>query len=204
VRLETRPSNVAGHRDGPWGTERSGWRGTLLVTVVSLLAATAGCTRKGGSTPPPTPPSTSCAASVVRYLPQPGVEPGLAQLPWVAASPTTTGIVGHLFYYDNQNVWKQRRLPRVRIYSGGQSPDGRLTMKILWQTRRSGGVLLHLGGDRLDGAGSFSQQLSPTTSNAKQFPSIVNVPTAGCWRLTLVAGTTTGHLTVIAVPGSKN
>ena len=171
------------------------------MTVVSLLAVTAGCTRKGGSTPPPTPSSASCAASVVHYLPYPGVEPGLAPLPWVAASPTTTGIVGHLFYYDNQNVWKQRRLPRVRIDSGGQSPDGRLSMKILCQTQRSGGVLLHMRGDRLDAAGSFSQQLSPTASNARQFPSIVNVPTAGCWRLTLVAGTTTGHVTVIAVPG---
>lgn len=125
-----------------------------------------------------------------------GAWPG--QLPWVAASPTTTGIVGHLFYYDNQNVWKQRQLARLRIYSGGQSPDGRLSMKILWQTQRSGGVLLHVQGDRLDGAGSFSEQLSPTASNATQFPSIVNVPSAGCWRLALAAGTTTGHVTVIA------
>jgi hypothetical protein len=74
-------------------------------------------------------------------------------------------------------------------------------MKILWQTHRSGGVLLHLQGHRLDGAGSFSEELSPTASNARQFPSIVNVPTAGCWRLTLASGTTTGHVTVIAVPG---
>jgi hypothetical protein len=109
---------------------------------------------------------------VVHYFPDPGVEPGLAQLPWVATTPTTAGIVDHLFYYDNQNVWRQRRLPRVRIYS-----------------------------NRLDGAGSFSQQLSPTASNPRQLPSIVNVPTAGCWRLTLRAGATTGYLTVLAVPG---
>jgi hypothetical protein len=69
---------------------------------------------------------------MVHYFPYPGAEPGLAQLPWIAASPITTGIVGHLFYYDNQNVWKQRQLARLRIYSGRQSPDGRLSMKILW------------------------------------------------------------------------
>jgi hypothetical protein len=126
---------------------------------------------------------------------------GLAQLPWVEASPTTTGIVGHLFYYDNKNVWRQRRLPRFRIYARGQSPDGRLSMKILWQTQRSGGVLMKVHGIRLGGGGSFYQELSPTTSNARQFPSIISVPTAGCWRLTLTAGATTGHVTVIAVPG---
>jgi hypothetical protein len=185
-------------------TERSWWRGTLLVTVVSLLAATAGCGGTGASsrrTPSTASSSASCAASMVHYLPYPGAEPGLAQLPSIAASPITTGIVGRLFYYDNRNVWKQRQLPRVRIYSGGQSPDGRLSMKILWQTQRSVGVLLHVQGHRLDGAGSFSEQLSPTASNARQFPSIVDVPTAGCWRLTLAVGTTTGRVTVIAVPG---
>ena len=61
-----------------------------------------------------------------------GVQSGLARLPWIAASPTSTGLVGHLFYYDGLNVWRQRQLPGVRIYSGGQSPDGRVSMKILW------------------------------------------------------------------------
>ena len=84
-------------------------------------------------------------------------------------SPTTTGIVGHLSYCDNQNVWEERQLPRVRILRRAE-PDGRLSMKILWQTRRSGGVLLRLHGDRLDGAGSFSQQLIPAAVNTRQFP----------------------------------
>jgi len=138
---------------------------------------------------------------MVHYAPYPGVERGLAHLPWIAASPTASGIVGYLFYYDNQNVWERRQLPRVRIYSQGQSPDGRLTMKILWQTHRRGAGLMRVQGDRLDSAGSFSQQLSPTASNARQYPSIIDVPRPGCWRLTLMAGTTTGHVTVTAVPG---
>ena len=129
-------------------------RGRVLGTVLLLLAATAGWSTTGasGRSTRPTRSSESCAASVVHYVPYPGAGPGLAHLPWVAAAPTATGIVGHLFYYDNQNVWKQQRLSRFRIYSGGQSPDGRLNMKILWQTKRSGAVLLDLHGDRLDGS----------------------------------------------------
>ena len=68
------------------------------------------------------------AASVVHYVPYPGIEPGLEQLPWVAAAPTTTGIVGHLFYYDNQIVWHQEQLPRAAdaqggLYGRGQAPS---------------------------------------------------------------------------------
>jgi hypothetical protein len=176
------------------------------VAAVLLVAATAAASGKGASsrrTAYTTFSLASCAASLVHYSSAPGVERGLAQLPWVAASPTTSGIVGHLFYYDSRNVWKQRHFPRVRIYAGGQSPNGRLSMKILWQIQGSGGVPMKVHGVQLGGTGSFYQELSPTTSNAKQFPSIIDVPRAGCWRLTLKAGTTTGHVTAIAVPGRK-
>lgn len=199
VRRGPRPLNAAGHRSCTPRGVRCWWRSALVLAVVPLVAGTAACSGKGARSRP-TPPSASCAASVVHYVPYPGVERGLAQLPWIAASPTASGIVGHLFYYDNQNVWERRHLPRVRIYSQGQSPDGRLTMKILWQTHRRGPGLMRVHGDRLDSPGSFSQQLSPTASNARQYPSIIDVPTAGCWRLTLMADTTTGHVTITAVP----
>jgi hypothetical protein len=159
-----------------------------LVATVPLVTATAAA-------------SASCPASLVHYVAYPGAPRGLAQLPWVAASPTTSGIDGHLFYYDNKNVWRQRRLPRARIYARGQSPDGRLSMKILWQTRHTGGVLMQVHGVQLGGTGSFRQQLSPATSNTRQYPSIINVPAAGCWRLTFTAGTTSGRITFIALPG---
>ncbi|MGZ4359464.1 MAG: hypothetical protein ACXVY8_01840 [Gaiellaceae bacterium] len=142
-----------------------------------------------------------CAAALVHYRPYKGVQAGLAQLPWIAASPASTGLVGHLFYYDRLNVWKQKRLARLRIYSGGQSPDGRISMKILWELRRGNTMVLRVQGKRLDGPGAFSQQLGSAASSPTQFPSIIDVPTPGCWRLTLKTDKTAGQVAVLALPG---
>jgi hypothetical protein len=131
-----------------------------------------------------------------------GVQAGLASLPWVAASPASAGLVGHLFYYDRRNVWKQKRRPRLRIYSGGQSPDGRISMKILCELRRGSALELRVQEKKLNGSGSFSQQLSPAGSTQLlQFSSIITVPTPGCWRLSLKAGKATGQVAVLAMPG---
>lgn len=124
----------------------------------------------------------------------------LASLPWIAASPASTGLVGHLFYYDGQNAWKHQRLRRLHIYSGGESPDGRINMKILWELRRGSAPGLRVQGKRLDGSGSFAEYFQ----GGSQFPSIIDVPTAGCWRLTLKAGKQTGRVTVIAVSGNES
>jgi hypothetical protein len=148
--------------------------------------------------------SHGCEATPVHYKPDKGVESGLAALPWIAASPPSTGLVGHLFYYDAHNVWRQKQLPRVRVYSGGQSPDGRLSMKILWELRHGNALMLRVQGKRLDGAGSFAQDFPPAGSTEFQFPSIIIVPRPGCWRLTLRAGQTTGGVTLLAVSGTAS
>ena len=137
----------------------------------------------------------------MHYRPYKGVQPGLAPLPWIAASPTSSGLVGHLFYYDRLNVWRRKRLPRLRIYSGGQSPDGRLSMKILWELRHGSALTMLVRGKKLEGSGSFSQQLSAAAGSTAQFPSIVDVPTPGCWRLTVKAGETTGRVVLLVIRG---
>jgi hypothetical protein len=146
--------------------------------------------------------ASHCVATTVHYHPYQGVTAGLAQLPWISASPRSTELVGHLFYYDRRNAWTRERLSPLHMYSGGESPDGRLSMKILWELRRgSAPPLLDVLATRIDGPGSSFQQLPSTSSDASQFPSIVVVPTPGCWRLTLKAGTTTGHVVIDVVPG---
>ena len=139
-----------------------------------------------------------CDASHVHYTPYEGIQAGLAPIPWIAASPSSTGLVGHLFYYDGFSVWKQKRLPLLRIYAGGQSPDGRVNMKILWELKHGSAPGLHIQGKRLDGVGSFSQRLQ---GGGVQFPSIVDVPRRGCWQLTLTGGRVSAKVVVIAAPG---
>ena len=173
----------------------------VLAALLGLVAAGSGIVRRGSAARATVRSATPCEATRVHYRPYKGVEAGLAPLPWIAASPTSSGLVGHLFYYDRLNVWRRKRLPRLRIYSGGQSPDGRLSMKILWELRHGGASAMRVSGKRLGGSGSFSQQLSPAASSSTQFPSIIDVPTRGCWRLTLKVGKTIGRVVLLALRG---
>jgi hypothetical protein len=110
--------------------------------------------------------------------------------------------VGYLFYYDRQNAWRKQALTPLRMYSGGESPDGHMNMKILWELRHGNApALLDVRATRIDGPGSSFQRVTPTSSDKTQFPSIIDIPAPGCWRLTLMAGRTTGHVVVDVVPG---
>ena len=178
--------------------------GEVLVAVAMASCALLGSCSwgAGNNTAARRSVASRCTATTVHYHPYQGVKAGLAQLPWVSASPRSVELVGHLFYYDDQNAWKRERLSPLRMYSGGESPDGRLSMKILWELRRgSAPPLLDVKATRIDGPGSSFQQLPSTNSDASQFPSIIDIPTPGCWHLTLKAGVTTGHVVIDVVPG---
>ena len=145
--------------------------------------------------------STLCRHHGARH-PYQGVQTGLEQLPWIVAAPQSAEVVGHLFYYDHRNAWLEERLSPLHMYSGGESPDGRLSMKILWEVRRgTAPPVLDVLATRIDGPGSSHQQLPSTSSDPSQFPSIIDIATPGCWRLTLKAGSTTGHVVVDVVRG---
>ena len=139
--------------------------------------------------------AASCPASPVHYERLAGVEPALASLPWIAPEPRRVGLVGHLFYYSAL-PWGRSRVRSFRIYSGGSAPGGRLQMKILWSAPDPlEGRPLVLRGRRLGRPGRFVQRLAVG-------PSIVNVPSPGCWRLTLRVGRVTTRLTVLALRGA--
>jgi hypothetical protein len=167
-----------------------------VVSWVAIRGVSAGATRSA-----PVVATAKCNPAVVHYRSYKGVQVGLRPIPWIAASPASAGLVGFLFYYDAANPWKQAQLPTLRIYSGGQSPDGRIAMKVLWERRHPAGAsatnVLRMRGRRLDGPGSFAERLN--NDGASQYPSILNVPAPGCWRLTLKTGTTTAHVTVFAI-----
>jgi hypothetical protein len=77
--------------------------------------------------------------------------------------------------------------------------DGDRNMKVLWRVSRKAGGWLTLTGTRLDAQGSFRQQFSVAGGMQGVFPSIVDIPAAGCWLLRLRTGDADGVLVVRAV-----
>lgn len=143
----------------------------------------------------------ACDATPVQYAPYEGWQRNLGNLPWIAASPSSSGLLGHLFYWGG-TTWgeKHQKLHKLCIYTRGQAPGGRLRMKILWELRSGSAWTLSVRGTRLDAPGRFAQSFE----GGRSFPSIVVVPTAGCWSLTVKAGKATGHVTVLAVSPAKS
>jgi len=77
--------------------------------------------------------------------------------------------------------------------------DGGRNMKVLWQVERSWGGSLELVGTHLDAEGSFRQEFPMAYSPESYFPSIVDVPSPGCWSFTLRTGDLAGVVVVRAV-----
>jgi hypothetical protein len=166
---------------------------SLRVAALALAVA-AGATAASEDA---RPASLECAAARVDYRPFTGrgVDADLGRLPRVSAGARRDRLDGFLFYYASA-PWAKEGLAAARIYAGGQDPGGAYAMKILW---RAFGHLrtrwLLVSGRRLDAAGSFQQGFR----GYGYFPSIVEIPAPGCWRLDIRAGTGRWALTFLAV-----
>jgi hypothetical protein len=77
--------------------------------------------------------------------------------------------------------------------------DGDRNMKVLWRVRRNAGPSLQLTGTRLDADRSFRQEFPMALSPRDVYPSIVDIPAAGCWMLRLRTAKLAGVLVVRAV-----
>jgi hypothetical protein len=117
----------------------------------------------------------ACPASTVHY----GATS--AGTPWV----TSGAITGRLFAYGGRTLMDGRvnGSDGLVLYTHGRTLSG--TTKILWSVRKGFGARLTLRATRLDGPGAFTQRFA---HGGGQFPSIVDVPQAGCWRLSLRTG----------------
>ena len=67
-------------------------------------------------------------------------------------------------------------------------------MKVLWTMQRASAGLI-LRGTRVDGAGAFTQRFG----GGREVPSIVEIPSAGCWRLSVRSGSLRAIFVVRAV-----
>ena len=125
--------------------------------------------------------------SHVHYAPYRGEPKGLAPLPWVATEPGAM-FKAHLFYYHDV-PWGKQKLLGARIFTT-RKPRA-INPKVLWSTRVRGyGLKLEERGQRLDAPGSFSS----TYSGYGDYPSYVDVPAPGCWRVTVTTGAVSGSV----------
>lgn len=130
---------------------------------------------------------SSCPATPV-YQGGQGTISGTAAIPWVQAQPTSSGIRGYLFYA--QSATTKRGTYRF-LHTGGGYPDGSAT-KILWTVDSpptSGPLLLY--GSNLSHPGKTFQQ---TLASGGEIPSMVVVPSAGCWLLLISSCNARGTL----------
>jgi hypothetical protein len=132
------------------------------------------------------PPEPFCQPTLVeRTTPH----PRFGNLTWMSTTPRANGIAAVLFVSTLPGA------ERALIYAGGLAPEGWAT-KFLWWSPKPGGGLT-LAGWRLDGTGTFRQSfpgalgISPPVQGIV-FPSIVDIPTAGCWAVRVSTGGRTG------------
>jgi hypothetical protein len=170
-----------------------------LVGIMVLLCGCTGPSQRQAQTPSasgatPSAPVTqlkpegalpsSCPATPVHQ----GGSGYLSGIPWVQAQPTSSGIVGHLFYA--QSATTKSGTYRF-LHTGGGYPDGSTT-KILWivDNPQASGPLL-IDGSNLSNPGKTFQQ---TLASGGEIPSIVVAPSAGCWLLLISSCNARGTL----------
>lgn len=166
----------------------------LLIALVSLLAA---CSR-GGITGSPTPraalspdstandrASRACPATQFEKDTYP--EQGLSGIAWVRAVPATAEITAHLYRLRAADPTQTQPL---QVGAG----------KILWQLKNpNAGDVLELTATNLTTGALFHATIGRALSPADSYPSDIDFPTAGCWRLDLRSGTVAATMTFAVV-----
>jgi hypothetical protein len=149
-----------------------------MLTAIGCLALLAGASAQARPVP-------GCAATVVHRTPNRGIG-SLSGSRWIRLRSSTPGVFGVLFGGEVVGG-------RLALYAGGKNPFTGGNEKILWLVPRRAriGSDTRLVGRRLDSSGSFVEHLGEAGAGStpgRDFPSIVDVPKAGCWRLTLRSG----------------
>jgi hypothetical protein len=193
-----------------------------ILGLVVLMVLIAGCTtssQKPSQASPALSPGASPSTSFTQLKPQstfpsschatPIYQGGKSNafvssdIPWIQAQPATSGIVGHLFYTPfTMAVKSTYRF----LHTGGVNPTDGASTKILWTIDHASiSDALQIDGTNLSNAGkTFHQTINPSSSpvanlSQNQYPSIVVVPSAGCWQLQITSGQASGTITMWVV-----
>jgi hypothetical protein len=136
----------------------------------------------------------TCPATAVRMNAYAGEQGGLRGVPWVATSNGT--FAGHLFYWGGTR-FGHAGLRTASIFT--TRIERRVNPKVLWIARKkTASPTLSIVGRRLDAPGSFRSTRPRAEGPLAQFPSYVEIPTAGCWRVTVGADSLRGSVVFAA------
>jgi hypothetical protein len=115
----------------------------------------------------------------------------------VAGSPRASGLLGYLFGGEVVDG-------RFAVYTGGLDPGTRTSEKILWivPKRKRVGPRLVISG-RKDGATAVTYRRRLAEASSEQtpghlYPSILDLPVPGCWKLTLRTAKISATVSVLA------
>ncbi len=172
---------------------------TALVAAVVIAGGAALVLHTGGSAST-TGLVGACPTSQVKLtvIPAEARRDGVPDdIPWVSSSDER--IAGALFYYGSKPPFDTTQ---ATIGVGGQAGGGMQT-KVLWWIQNAETGTLTMTGRRLDRPGFF-RQVVPGPSDASTainttYPSIVSVPVAGCWRVSVQSGSESGSVVFRAV-----
>ena len=193
-----------------------------ILGLIVLMMLVAGCTtspQPSSRTLPASSPEASPSTFVRQLRPEgalpsscsatPVYQGGKAnafvssEIPWIEAQPTSSGIMGHLFY--TPFTLAEKGTYRF-LHTGGANPADGTNMKILWTIEHpSISEMLQIDGTNLSNPGkTFHQTINPDADatvvlSQSQYPSIVVVPGAGCWQLRITSGQASGTITMLVV-----
>jgi hypothetical protein len=135
--------------------------------------------------------ASTCAATTVHYQPaRSGTATGVSG-PWVAS--TNSAFRGYLFYVGATR-WARTKPQRAHIFT--TKGHARVYPKVLWLALGASTTAISIRGTRLDHPGAFASTYSGVGGG--QYPSYVEVPTAGCWRVSVSSGSLRGSVTFLA------
>lgn len=181
-------------------------RGRTIVSTAAAALLVAACS----SLPPPSPtssptsaasPSTlqspqaaaspspvggGCGSTQVFAGPGPDANLGLADNPWAPATPADAGIVAY-FWYPPPGV----------IFASRSSQDA---PKVLWISHEQSGHLV-IKAHPLGAASPVATfDVPPASSPAGNYPSGIELPSAGCWHLDLTIGSAQAAIDLLVAP----
>jgi hypothetical protein len=120
----------------------------------------------------------------------------LTRVPWLQMMPSSAGVVGYLFY----------SIPAPATRYTVLETNGQVVhrnTKILWVLgKRNGSSTLTVRGSQVYGTAHFQQLFAEAVSPPANYPSIIRVPVAGCWKITVRSGAATASAVMWVRPAN--